>query len=336
MNLSTSGSDDASAWGRWLTVCFSTIAIGAALVFTLVIAVDPYDSGRFGFLGIEGVDDWTAATANASRARDVHFNSAVISNSTGQRLVPAELSRASGKHFVQLASPGADPRGQLAILDFFIRHHQQIGALVIVTDAPWCTHELAPLSKNAFPFWIYGESTLEYAGHLFSWGAIDHAFQRIMIGLGRRQRYNPDGSFNYEDYFPADMHPPVATDQKPAPSFAGKISDVFPVKTLLEREIKKLPVDVPVVVVVPPTFYTAIPQPGSVEAAELEACKAAFRSVEASRPRGSFIDYRIENVLTRDPANFVDLIHYRATIARKMAEGIGASIQFGNSAKIDF
>jgi len=102
-------SDDASEWSRCLVACLGTLAIGAALVLVLVIAVDPYDSGRFGFLGIEGVDDWTPATANASRARDLHFDSAVISNSTGQLLAPAELSRTSGNHFVQLASPGAEP-----------------------------------------------------------------------------------------------------------------------------------------------------------------------------------------------------------------------------------
>jgi hypothetical protein len=166
MNSSISGSDDAAAWGRCLVACLGTLALGAVLIFALMVAVDPYDSGRFGWLGIGGVDDWTAVTANASRARDLQFDAAVIGNSTGQRLEPAELSRATGAHFVQLAAPGADPRGQLAILDFFTRHHRDIRAVVIVTDAPWRAHELAPLPRNSFPFWLYGDSTLEYAGRL--------------------------------------------------------------------------------------------------------------------------------------------------------------------------
>jgi len=36
-------------------VCFGTLAFGAALMILVVFAVDPYDSGRFGWLGIEGV-----------------------------------------------------------------------------------------------------------------------------------------------------------------------------------------------------------------------------------------------------------------------------------------
>ncbi|MEA2794535.1 MAG: hypothetical protein QOI87_1915 [Bradyrhizobium sp.] len=337
MNSSISSSDTASEWARCLVAILGTLALGASLVFALMIAVDPYDSGRFGLFGIEGVDDRYPATANASRARDPQFDSAVIGNSTAQRLNPAELSQATGTHFVQLSAPGADPRGQLAILDFFIRHHQGIGALVIVIDPPWCTHELALLPRNVFPFWLYGASTLEYAGRLFSWRALDHAFQRIMIGLSLRKRSHPDGSFNYEeDFYPPELHPVIAPQQEPAPAFTGKVSDVFPAKVLLDGVIKKLPANLPIVLVVPPTFYTAVPRLGSIEAAEREACKAAFKPVVAGRPRSNFVDYRIDNALTRDPTNFVDHIHYRAKIARKMEEGIVASIRLGEAAKIDF
>jgi hypothetical protein len=336
MNSSISGSDSASAWSRCLVACLGTLVVGALLLLALMIAVDPYDSGRFGWLGIEGVDDWTPLTANASRARDPQFDSAVLGNSTGQRLNPAELSKATGKHFVQLATPGADPRGHLAILDFFIRNHQRIGAVVIVIDQPWCINNPAQLPPGPFPFWLYGDSTLGYAGRLFSWRALDHTFQRILLGLGFRQRYSPDGFFNYEKFFPAQARPVSTPQTPPAPAFTGEVSDVFPFKVQLDAAIGKLPADVAVVLLSPPTFYTAVPRTGSIEAAEREACMAAFRSIVADRPRGSFVDYRVDNASTRDPANFVDLIHYRKTIARKIQEGIAASIQSGKSAKIDF
>jgi hypothetical protein len=337
MSSPISSSDDASEWGRCLMAFLGTLAVSASLVFALMIAVDPYDSGRFGLFGIEGVDDANPTTANASRARDPQFDSAVIGNSTAQRLNPAELSQATGTHFVQLAAPGADPRGQLVILDFFIRHHQRIRALVIVTDAPWCTHELAPLPQNSFPFWLYGESSLAYAGRLFAKQAVDRAFQRIMIGLSLRKRAAPDGFFNYEEeIYPPEKRAAIASQQESTPAFTGQVSDVFPVKVLLDDVIKKLPADVPLVLVVPPTFYTAVPRPGSIEAAEREACKAAFKPVVAGRPRSNFVDYRIDNALTRDPANFADPIHYRARIARKVQEGIAASIRLGKTAQIDF
>jgi hypothetical protein len=336
MNSSISSSDNPSEWGRCLATFLGVVVLGACLIFAFMIVVDPYDSGRFGLLGIEGVDDRTAATANASRARDPHFDSAIIGNSTGQRLSPAELSDATGLHFVQLVAPGADPRGQLAILDFFLRHHQRVGAVVIVADTLWCRHDPLPQPENPFPFWLYGESTLAYAGRLFSWRALDHAFQRTAIGLGSRKRYDSDGSFNYEDHFPPGKHPVVASQQNAAPAFTGTIDNPFPVAAMLAAVIKKLAADVSVVVLMPPTFYTSIPPAGSRGAAEQQACKAAFKPIVAGRPHSNFIDYRVDNALTRDPLNFVDLIHYRVKIAQKIQEGIAASIRSGEAAQIDF
>src|SRR5437764_15306817 len=113
MSSSISSSDalradaDAAAWGRWLAAFLGALALGAAAIFALVLAVDPYDSGRFGLLGIEGVYDESPRTANASRARDPQFDSAVFGNSTGQLLKPSEPSRLTGARFVPLAVSGA-------------------------------------------------------------------------------------------------------------------------------------------------------------------------------------------------------------------------------------
>jgi hypothetical protein len=334
MNSSISSSDDAIRCGRSLLAFLGALALGALLVLAVMITIDPYDSGRFGLLGIEGVADSTESTANASRARDPQFDSAIFGNSTGQRLNPAELSQATGKHFVQLTSPGADPRGQLAILNFFVRHHPHIGALVVVTDAAWCTHDPAPPLKNPFPFWLYGESSLAYASRLFSWRAFNHAYQRVMVFRGVQKRTAPDGFFNYEDVFPRDKHPTIAPAEEPA--FTGQVSDVFPLANLLDGAVKKLPADVSVVVLMPPIFYAIVPQPGTVEAAEGKACKAAFKRIVAGRPHSNLIDYRIDNALTRDPLNFVDAIHYRTKIALKVQEGIVASLRLGEAAKIEF
>jgi hypothetical protein len=336
MNSPISSSDTAAGWDRCLAAFLGALGLGALLLLAFMIAVDPYDSGRFGLLGIEGVADSTEVTANASRARDPQFDSAVIGNSTGQRLNPAELSQETGKHFVQLTAPAADPRGQLAILDFFMRHHQRIGAVVAVADGTWCTHDLALHLRNPFPFWLYGESTLAYAGRLFSWRAVNHAFQRIMVGRGLQKRTAADGFFNYENVFPREKHPVIPPHDEAVQPFAGKVSDVFPVADLLDRAVRKLPADASVIVLMPPTFYTIVARPGSVDAAEREACKTAFKRIVAGRPHSNFIDYGIDNALTRDPLNFVDLIHYRIKIAEKVKAGIVASIRLGDAAKIDF
>lgn len=336
MNSSTSSSDLASGWGRCLAAGLGTLGIGALLWLTFMLLIDPYDSGRFGWLGIAGVDDRNPVTANASRARDLRFDSAIFGNSTGQLLDPSELSQATGKHFVQLVAPGANPLGHLAILDFFLRNHQRIGALVFVIDDPWCSRDPARLPANSFPFWLYGDSTLAYAAHLFTWRALDRAFQRGTIGWGSRRRLDPDGFWSYENVWPPGQKHPTALPQEEPKPFAGTVSDIFPIKRLLDQAIRKLPAETAIVLLVPPVFYTSIPPAGGRAAAERQACNAAFKSIVEGRPHSNFIDYRIDNGLTRDPRNFVDLIHYRAKIAGRLNEGVAASIRFGAAAKIDF
>src|SRR3954451_17685229 len=113
MDLPTSTSDRPDEWARSLAACLGALVGGALLVFAVMVAVDPYDTGKFGWLGIDGVDDRATFTAAASRARDPQFDSAVIGNSTAQMRDPAMLSRATGLRFVQLYLTGGFPGEQL-------------------------------------------------------------------------------------------------------------------------------------------------------------------------------------------------------------------------------
>jgi hypothetical protein len=332
---SSDAADAAPAWTRWLGVFLGALVLGAAAVFALVLIVDPYDSGRAGLLGIQGVADASPRTANASRARDTQFDSAIIGNSTGQLIKPSELSRLTGQRFVQLTTPGTGPREQLAILDYFVRKHAKIGALVIVTDAAWCTRDPALPQQHPFPYWLYGESNLDFLGRLFSSRAVSLTRRRMLIGLGLRQRTAPDGFWDYELLGPQEFQPVIVPreDGGPAPA---QVSADFPGVVLLDTAIRKLPADLPVVLVAPPAYYTMLPRPGSLAAADQQACNAALRKLVAGRPHSNFIDYRVDNALTRERANFMDFGHYRAIIARKMEQGIADSIRLGETAKIEF
>ena len=339
MSSSTSSSDVAAAetaeWGRWLATFLGTLALGAAAVFAFVLIVDPYDSGRVGLTGIQGVRDASPRTANASRARDPQFDSAVIGNSTGQLVKPDELSRLTGNRFVQLTVPGTGPREQLAIADFFVRQHPRVGALVITADESWCGRDPALPMQHPFPFWLYGESNLDFLGRLFSTRALRLAWQRLLVGAGLRQRSAADGYWDYEKEGPGEFAPAIVPrdDGGPAPA---TVSENFPGVALLGAAIRKLPADVPVVLFVPPAYHTMLPRAGSLAAAEEAACKSALKNLVAGRPRSNFIDFRVENALTRDAANFMDFGHYRAAIARKMEVAIAESIKLGDKARIEF
>jgi hypothetical protein len=81
MGLPTSTSDRPDEWGSSLAACLGALVIGAVLLFAVMIAVDPYDTGKFGWLGIDGVDDRDTHSATASRARDAQFEVCALSNS---------------------------------------------------------------------------------------------------------------------------------------------------------------------------------------------------------------------------------------------------------------
>lgn len=336
MSSSISSSEPAPEWGRWLGTFLGAVALGAVLVFAFVIAVDPYDSGRFGFLGIEGVSDLNPRTANASRARDPQFDSAIIGDSTAQLLKPSELSALTGARFVQLTVPGSGPREQLAILDFFVRHHARIGAVVIAVDGAWCTRDAALPLEHPFPFWLYGESKLGYAAGLFSSRSLGRAWRRVLIGLGLRERTRADGYWDYEATGSRDFRPAIAPHLESVPPFTGVASDVFPAIARLKEAIGKLPADVPVVLFAPPLFYTHIARAGGVAAADDDACKKVLKGVADGRPRGGFIDYRVDNALTRDPANFMDYVHTSARAARQMEREIAGRVGFADKASNKF
>jgi hypothetical protein len=322
-------------WSRCLRACLVTLAICAFLLFTFVIAIDPYDSGKFGVFGINGVADRNTLTANASRARDADFDSAIIGNSTALLINPSALSRATGLHFVQLSVVGGSPREELTVLDFFLRRHAHVGALVVGADPSWCVHE-DNNKPRPFPYWLYGRSRLVYAGALFSGAAIEHAVQRVQIGLGKRQRSDPTGTFDSEDSWPVGVFRDTNRPADPPPVTDTPLRNVFPWVSRLDEVISKLPGDVPVVVLVPPTQASTVARPGTLEAADREACNVALKRLVAGRPHSNFINYRVDNALTRDRANFIDYIHYRSNIAAKIAAGVAASVRDGEAAQIDF
>ncbi|WP_208828430.1 hypothetical protein [Bradyrhizobium neotropicale] len=332
----TTSSDTSPEWGRCLANCVRTLVIGLVLVYALMILVDPYDTGKFGLLGIRGVDDHNTFTATPSRARDPNFDSAIIGNSTAQMLQPAELSKATGLRFVQLYLTGANPQEQLTALDLFLRNHPRVGALVFVVDPYWCAHVPAQSPPGAFPDWLYDQSRIAYAARLLSWPAIEHAFQRISIGLGWHRLRDPSGFFSYEDIWLPGTFRENNAPRDPPPATTVAERETLPEVARLDAAVKKLPAETSVVIVVPPTLQSKMPQPGTPAAADREACNAALRRVVAGRPNSNFINYRIDNALTRDRANFADFIHYRPSIATKIMEGIAASIRDGEAAKIDF
>ena len=84
------------------------------------------------------------------------------------------------------------------MLEWFVRHHAHVSALVLVTDLPWCTQDPSLPTGAPFPFWLYSDSDIEYLRNLFSGRSLERAFRRIGMALGWRQRIRAAGYFDYE------------------------------------------------------------------------------------------------------------------------------------------
>jgi hypothetical protein len=309
--------------GAWRSFVLRFVAVFAAfLLVTLafVVLIDPYDSGRFPGIGISGVSDTNQRTEYVSLGRSDRFNAAIFSDSHGQLLDPDRLTQATGLSFVQLSIPGAFAPEQLAMMRWFIRHHERIGALVLAADERWCSDN--PQPWRWFPFWLYGDSDLEYLANSLNSRSAGAAFRRIKHALGLLQPSDPRGYDDYEARRPANYHfdfppPPPPAPPPPAIDLGAR---AFPAIDRLKAE---LPAGTPLVVVFPPVYVADLPTDAH-SLAVLKECKARLARLATATPRGGFLDYLNDSPLTRDQASFQDIDHYRAPVARRIEQEIAA------------
>ena len=327
MNSSTSGSDlaDSVPWRRWIVLFAVTFLGVGGVLFGALLVIDPYDTGRFPGLGIQGVSDNNPRTAHVSRARDPAFDSAVIGNSTGQLIDPHRLSAATGFKFTQLTVPATGPREQLTILEWFRSNHTGVSALVLTTDGSWCAQGSALALLYPFPFWLYG-TNIDYLRHVLNAKSLDRAVWRVQLALGQRTRSDPVG---YADYTVGRTFTFAEAVPEPAENLsAAVLPPRFPWIERLVHLLDQFPSDTRVVMMMPPVYASLLAPAGGTEDQIIQACKVALATAVEAR-RGAFVDLRVDDAITRDPANFMDGLHYRTNIARAIEEPIIASLTSG-------
>jgi hypothetical protein len=316
---------DTAAWRGFVARFLAVFVAVLAVTLAFVLLIDPYDSGRFPSVGITGVSDTNQRTEYVSLGRSDKFNAAIFGNSHGQLLDPGRLSQATGSSFVQLSIPGSFAPEQLAMMHWFIGHHAQIGALVLAADERWCSED--PQPWRWFPFWLYGDSDLQYLANSLNSRSAGAAFRRIEHAMGLLQPSDPRGYDDYERRRPADYRfdfPPVPPPPAPAPVDLGVRA--FPAIDRLAAELAAAPAEMSLVVVFPPVYIAVLPSDAK-SLAVLKQCKARFARLAAATPRGGFLDYLIDSPLARDKASFQDIDHYRAPVARMIEQEIAGVLK---------
>ena len=98
----------------------------------------------------------------------------------------------------------------------------------------------------------------------------------------------PTGTFNSEDIWPAGLFLEKNTPADPPAADDAATRNFLPEVSKLDKAVRKLPAELPVVILVPPTFASTVPQPGSAVAWERQACDAALTDDRRRPPAQQF------------------------------------------------
>jgi hypothetical protein len=309
----------------------SVLTLGG-ITAALILALDPYDTGRFSLFTEVGVPNFGPRLTAASRARAREMDTAIIGNSTIQLIDPALLSAQSGGHVVSLTVPGTGPEEQLVIARYFLEHHSKgaLRGLVFGIDGTWCAAYLALL--NPFPFWLYAESDLDYLDNMMRLASVRAAMAKAKLLLGRGQTAPSNGYDDYERDRPWDADAARHRLNQAAVDAAvpdqDAAADNIAAAPLLAQFLASLPTAVPVVLVIPPRYRDPEAAPTAPAVARQHACAAAYRKVAHGRAKTAMLDF-IEQKDIAGPDEFWDPIHYRAAVARRMEAAIAAALREG-------
>lgn len=313
------------SWKRFFIV-FITIFFSIILfIFLILILIDPFDSGRFVTVLPPGISDASPRTANVSRGRDQAFSAAIIGNSRIQMVDPKRLDAGLPYRFVQLSVPGTGALEQAAILSWFARHHRHIDALVIGISDQVC-QATAPLkTAHPFPFWLY-RGNGEYLASLYSTRALDHAGRRLRLAAGWLTPDDRAGYWDYEAGKAWNFAPLQPSWHKLVPQLQPHDDRHLALPGLdhLLASLATLPVATNVIFVHPPAYLFALPHRDTLAGRMLAACKARLLSYQSQRPRTVILDYLIDDQDMRDPENFMDALHMRGRMARRVEADITA------------
>jgi hypothetical protein len=306
---------DDRVWRSFTTTFLGVFVGGLGVIYLLVLLADPYDTGRFPSFHTSGTYDENKLTASASRARDPRFNAAIFGNSRGQLLDPWRLSQATGLSFVQLTTAGSGPREQLAIMRWFLLHHPHPAAIILQIDERWCSQDPTLPVTFPFPFWLY-QGNLEYLTNILSTRTLRVVPKRIRFALGLVPAEDLRGAWDYEASRPWNFKPNIPAEEKPTSAAVQEVELEFPALDQLKTLVATSLPDTPLVALMPPVFYTALPPADSPAAIQLGSCKRAFSRWLSNGPGRHFYDFMADQPLFRDPHNFMDVEHYRSNVAR--------------------
>jgi hypothetical protein len=330
MSSSISGSERRS-WRRLLALYAGGVAVIGLVTAVLLLAFDPYDTGRFSVVSVDAVPDFGPRMTAASLGREPEMDTAIIGNSTIQLVDPVRVGAASGRHVVSLTIPGTGPLEQLTVAAYFLRHHPGTAhGLVIGIDGTWCRAQGRLDFFNPFPSWLYSEHRLDYVLAMMRLKTFNDVKLKVMLWLGRARPARHDGYSDFEigrawDAEAARARLTQSAADAAVPDLDAAPDDVAAVP-LLRDFLAKVPAEVSVVLVLPPRYHDPEVAPAAAAAARQQGCTGAFRQLAQSRRNTSLLDFLSQRHVAGGD-EFWDVIHYRGAVVRQMEPAIAAALR---------
>ncbi|MCG7394180.1 hypothetical protein MHY87_14830 [Microvirga sp. ACRRW] len=318
-------------WRRF-AVWSTGLTIGLfALVVAALYLIDPYDTGRSPLAREPWLKGQRPGDATASVGRNPKFTGAIIGNSTIALIRPARLIEQTGIPFAQLSMPAAPVRGQLTMLDWFVRHHPgKTDAIVMTIDrGTWCTRDPKLPTEKPFPFWLYSRSTLEYLQGLVRLSSLEQVARSFQTSRSTKVT-GEDGFWDYEPMYEPLMRNPVRKKEvlfAKANDQHGNTVEPFPGADALEAQLKSLPAETVLVLAMPPVFSAMQPAPKTPRHASYQACRKRFYDLAARRPGAMLVDWWDDRPEFKNADLFIDQVHIRRALADRFEDAIIATLQ---------
>ena len=325
MNSSTSVSEAATGWRRFVVLSLGTIAAIFVLLVAVAWAIDPLDTG-FGLVRYNGAFAKGPRLNRVSRIHDESFDAAIIGNSHVLSLSPQRLSGLSGLRFVTLGIPATGVPEQMQVLDAYLTRHSPPHALIVAVDATYCLDDPRANPPYPFPDWLYTDR-MSYAMGLARLSTFEFIGRRLALIGGFLPPQPQDGAFSVFDQ-PLDRVRDAQRLASAAPEdWSNPPQTKRPGLADLKARLDILPAQTRVVLLLPPVYAAIIPAPGTPAAAALAACKDAIGRLPQVHPKTAIVDWHRVRPGTDVPGNFYDADHYYDDLAAAVEREIATALQ---------
>lgn len=330
------GMTDAGRWRRFAATFFGVSAgIGLAAI-GFIAAIDPYGLAAAPGRAPVPLMDGNQRFMYPQIVRGGAYDAAVIGTSTARLLDPAELDRALGARFANLAMNAATPYEQVQMARLFLAHATP-RAVLFSLDTTWCEADADTrrLTFRPFPPWLYEAGTpfgllrqANWQSLTIAGGVLLHRFGRMparIRGDGYAVFTPPEAAY---DAARAAFHihggSSALDDETVVDEADGSASDAMPALEWLDDLLGALPREAAKLVAFMPVHAVVQGRLGSPRGRREATCKA--RVAEIGRARGALVvDFRIPSPITTQDANYWDALHYRLPIASRIVDGLAAA-----------